>query len=89
MAVNKHTQQSLIGSCGNVQYRNYTILLNSDISQHQTRSSQIFEHNWLIYCKNILIDSTMLLHRTICSKNENVCEAQVGFTPVSYCKSNT
>ena len=35
MPVNKHTQQSLIGSCGNVEYRNYTILSNYNTSQHQ------------------------------------------------------
>ena len=41
MPVNKHTQQSLIGSCGNVEYRNYTILLNYNTSQHQTRAIYI------------------------------------------------
>ena len=42
MPVNKHTQQSLIGSCGNVEYRNYTILMNHNTSQHQTRAIYIY-----------------------------------------------
>ena len=49
MPVNKHTQQSLIGYCGNVEYRNYTILLNYNTSQHQIRASG--KINKCVQCK--------------------------------------
>ena len=48
MPVNKHTQQSLIGSCGNVEYRNYTILLNYNTSQQVDFSGKI---NKCVQCK--------------------------------------
>ena len=53
MPVNKHTQQSLIGSCGNVEYRNYTILSNYDTSQHQNRAVVDFSGkiNKCVQCK--------------------------------------
>ena len=89
MPVNKHTQQSLIGSCGNVEYRNYTILLNSNISQHQTRATRYLNIIGYFIVIIFWLSQPCYCSKNICSKNENVCEAQVGFTPVSYCKSNT